>query len=619
MRALPDRVGDRDGERGAALLLALVLVTAVALIGLAALEMGDAAFRADGVAQTTRAESYAAAGALDLLVGAMRGDLTWGRAGAPCAGLSFAADDGELVEATCTPTEGSGALLVGWRGRPGRSRGRDRGDDHRAARGGCAHRLRRRRRQRARASGSSAQLDGVVMRAPVAIGFARREDGFTLLELIVAVGIAALLAAVASLAVSGFADTGTSARCRADTLRLREAETTYFVAHDRYADETELVAAALLAAPSDLHDVVLPGAAYAITEVGSCIGQGSAYGIAAPTVGTTDHSGITVAVVAPDGSGVAGVAVSYQGSGDPSWTTMGMTDAHGRVTAALTEGVYDLRVAYDGALNTLSQVTVTNGTLVTFPAVPLTVWLRDAAGNGVAGGAISLATNGGSPSALGTTPASGDLVIEVLPSAYDVTLTYGSATSTHSAVTVVGPTVTTFQFENTVVWLRSSAGAGLPFGVVTATPAAGGASIALGATDGSGSVTAVLLDGTYDVTVNFLNETSTQTVTVAGASTITFRFVTVTVRLVQSTGATLAGGDGAFWYRPAGSSSWTTLGSPGGSGIVAVDVLPSNYDFQARWFGITQVQERSQYRARARSPSRPPACRSACAPPPARR
>ena len=116
MSARRDRVGERDGERGAALLLALVLVTAVALIGLAALEMGDEAFRADGAAQTTRAESYAAAGALDVLVAAMRGDLTWGRAGAPCAGLSFAADDGALVEATCTPVEGSGALLVGGAG-----------------------------------------------------------------------------------------------------------------------------------------------------------------------------------------------------------------------------------------------------------------------------------------------------------------------------------------------------------------------------------------------------------------------------------------------------------------------------------------------------------------------
>ena len=182
------------------------------------------------------------------------------------------------------------------------------------------------------------------MRATAVAGSARREEGFTLLELIVAVGIAALLAAVASLAVQGFADTGTSARCRADTLRLREAETTYFVAHDRYADETELVAAALLAAPSDLHDVVLPGAAYAITEVGPCIGQGSAYGIAAPTVGTTDHSGTTVAVVAPDGSGVAGVAVSYQGSGDPSWTTMGMTDrARSRDRGAYRRGIRPTR------------------------------------------------------------------------------------------------------------------------------------------------------------------------------------------------------------------------------------------------------------------------------------
>jgi hypothetical protein len=106
----------RAGERGAALVLALVLVTAVALIGVAAFEMADETFRADDVAQATRAEAYAAGGALDVLVDAMRSDVTWGRADLPCAGLSFAADDGALVDASCTPMPGSGALLAGGAG-----------------------------------------------------------------------------------------------------------------------------------------------------------------------------------------------------------------------------------------------------------------------------------------------------------------------------------------------------------------------------------------------------------------------------------------------------------------------------------------------------------------------
>ncbi|HEY3834471.1 MAG TPA: hypothetical protein VGO03_19415 [Acidimicrobiia bacterium] len=104
------------GERGAALVLALVLVTAVVLIGVAAFEMGDETFRADGAAQSARAEAYAAGGALDVLVNAMRNDPSWGRDGTPCAGLSLAVDDGALVEASCTPLSGSGALLAGGAG-----------------------------------------------------------------------------------------------------------------------------------------------------------------------------------------------------------------------------------------------------------------------------------------------------------------------------------------------------------------------------------------------------------------------------------------------------------------------------------------------------------------------
>src|SRR4051794_9207689 len=96
-------------ERRAALLLALVVVGAVGSIGLAALDSADTAFREDRSEQVVRAELYSAAGALDVLVTAMRGDVTWGRAGMSCAGLSMPATDGAAVVASCTPVAGSGA------------------------------------------------------------------------------------------------------------------------------------------------------------------------------------------------------------------------------------------------------------------------------------------------------------------------------------------------------------------------------------------------------------------------------------------------------------------------------------------------------------------------------
>ncbi len=107
------RAVGRRGEGGAALVLALVFVTAIACIGLAAFDIAGESFREDRVAQTARTDAYAAAGALDTLVNAMRADGAWGRAGGPCAGLSFTAGDGTDVVVSCAPVPGSGALIVG--------------------------------------------------------------------------------------------------------------------------------------------------------------------------------------------------------------------------------------------------------------------------------------------------------------------------------------------------------------------------------------------------------------------------------------------------------------------------------------------------------------------------
>ncbi len=418
---------------------------------------------------------------------------------------------------------------------------------------------------------------------------AGRERGFTLVEVVVALTIVAGIGSVVALAMRGFDDTATAARCRADTTRLRKAESAYFLAHDTYADEGGLVAAGLLDQPSELHDAGVAGGAYTISEVGVCIGQGTAYGIPAPTVGTSAHSGTTVSVIAPDGHGVAGATASYERSGDSAWTVFGATDAHGNAYAPLPDGVYDLRVEYDGATDTLSQVTVTSGTVVTFPAVPLTVRLRDGGGVGHAGGAVTITAAGGTTFAIGTTPASGDLVVNVLPAGYDISLTYAGVTSTRSGVAVTAATTVTFQLCTTVVRLQAVDGSGMPFGSVTATPSGGGAALPLGTTDASGTVTAVLLDGTYDFTMRYVSETSTQTVTITGSPTVTFRMVTVTAHLAQSNGAPISGGDAAMWFRPAGAG-WFGLGPPDASGNAKVDVLPATYDFQAVWLGVTAVR-----------------------------
>jgi Tfp pilus assembly protein PilE len=417
----------------------------------------------------------------------------------------------------------------------------------------------------------------------------RGAGGFTLLELMVTVGMMAVLAGVAVLAVRGFQDAGAGIGCRTDTTRLRKAETTYFLSHDTYADEATLVTAGLLGAPSTLHDVGLMGSAYTIAELGACIGQGSTYAIPAPTVGTTTHSGATVSVLAADGHGVAGVAVFTAPTGQSTWTSMGATGSDGSVRAPLADGVYDVRATYDGVVDVLSQVTVTSGTVVTFPAVTLTVRLRDATGSGVNGAFVELGAAGGSIFPIGITPAAGDVVAEVLPGAYDITVISGSLSSTRTAVTVNAPTLVDFTVGTTVVELRAVDGTGLSGGAITVTPPAG-PPVSFGSTGPNGKASLTLLRGDYDIALRYNGMTSTQSVEITGDATVVYQLARVTVHMATSRGGPLSGGDAATSYRPAGSSTWWLVGTPDGAGDTTVDVLPAAYDFEAQWSGMTSAQ-----------------------------
>ena len=171
---------------------------------------------------------------------------------------------------------------------------------------------------------------------------------------------------ITSVAFAGFDSSSSAVSCRADRTRLQRAESTFYLQKARYGTEAELVSAGLLGSDSDIHDVTVASSAYTISEVGRCIGTSTAYNIAAPTVGTTTHSGVTVAVMNADGTGVSGAVVSYS---QGSWTTMGTTASTGQVNAALADGTYDFRVVLGGTTNTLSGVSVKQGTLVTFPTV----------------------------------------------------------------------------------------------------------------------------------------------------------------------------------------------------------------------------------------------------------
>ena len=415
---------------------------------------------------------------------------------------------------------------------------------------------------------------------------ARAADGFTLVELLVVIVILGATAGISSVAFGGFDSTSSSISCKADRTQLQRAESSFYLQKARYGTQTDLVSAGLLESASTLHDVNVASSAYTISEAGKCVGTQTSFTIAGPTVGTTAHSGATVAVMKSDGTGVSGAVVSYSQGG--AWTTLGTTDASGQVNAPLADGTYDFKVVLGGTTNTLTAVNVKQGTLVTFPTVPLTVTLANGSGP-LAGGSVSVQSAGGSSSNLGTTGSSGSVVAQVLPAIYNVTMAYAGRSATQTAISVSAPTTVAFGTHTLTVRLLSAGGAPLSGGTVSVTPS-GGSAFSLGTTGASGSVSASVLDGAYTVAMTYNSSTTTQSPTVSADTTITFQPTSTTLLMRSSTGSGLTGQDGAIWWRNPGTSAWTFAGYPNSSGIVNITLLSGSYDFEARWLGVYQVQ-----------------------------
>jgi prepilin-type N-terminal cleavage/methylation domain-containing protein len=412
------------------------------------------------------------------------------------------------------------------------------------------------------------------------------DSGFSLVELLIAIAILGSLAGITALAFGGFDATTSAISCGADRDALKNAQATFHQRNSRFATQAELVDAELIAEPSALHDVTVGPATYTITEVGRCENTDTGFVLAAPTVGTTEFAGVSVAVLQSDGSAVTGAAVTYL---DGSWTSMGTTGSSGRVTADIDDGTYDFRVSYRGTTNTLADVHVTKGTLVTFPTVDVRVTLANASGDPQSGGVVAIKSTGGSSTSIGTTGSDGSISANVLPAAYDVTMTYASNSSTRQNVAVNGPTTVAFGMNTLTVRLLSAGGAPLAGGSVVVTPV-GGTGISLGATSASGSVSTTVLDGSYTVAMTYGGATTTQTPSVSGPTTVTFQSSAATLQIRSSTGGGVSGGDSALWWRATGSTNWTFAGYPNSSGIVNVTLLSGNYDFRARWIGQLEVQ-----------------------------
>jgi len=113
-RAARDLRAPRDvrSERGNSLLLAMLFVISIAFIGGVSMEYAFSTIRDNVNTRDAQAARYGAAGAVDLMVAAMRNSLSWGRDGQSCPSVSLTLSDGRTATATCAPVTGSGELLA---------------------------------------------------------------------------------------------------------------------------------------------------------------------------------------------------------------------------------------------------------------------------------------------------------------------------------------------------------------------------------------------------------------------------------------------------------------------------------------------------------------------------
>lgn len=113
----------------------------------------------------------------------------------------------------------------------------------------------------------------------------RKDNGFSLVELLVTIIILGILATVAVFAVRNLTDNAQTSSCATERRQLDTAEEIHRTQNGSYATEAQLVSGGQLKSPSSMYDVTLAGGSYTLAAVGDCATTSSTGSTSTPPPG----------------------------------------------------------------------------------------------------------------------------------------------------------------------------------------------------------------------------------------------------------------------------------------------------------------------------------------------
>jgi len=257
--------------------------------------------------------------------------------------------------------------------------------------------------------------------------------------------------------------------------------------------------------------------------------------------------------------------VEYYNNG---WKEFGITNLEGNVTKLIPQGRYTFRMSYlGGSVSKRQDVGVDS--LVVFSTVEVFVRLENSSGVVLEGGNVSFHSGGWR--FFGVTGEDGLVSKELLPRAYSFRLIFdGAGVSLRQDVGV--DSLVVFSTVRVGVLLRDSVGNPLFGGNVSYH--SGGWKY-LGVTGEDGLVFGEFLARKFTFRMSYLGGSVSKRQDVGVDSLVVFSTVEVFVRLENSSGVVLEGGNVSFH-----SGGWRFFGVTGEDGLVSKELLPRAYSFR---------------------------------------